>query len=190
MTDCELVDEARRGDQAAFGELVQRHQDAVFRAALAALGSPEEAEEVAQDAFMAAYSALDGFRGDASFRTWIVTIAWRRALSHRARLAHRLRRMVAWADDRWGAVAAPDRSAEHRLADVELAAQLRRLIAALPTPLRDALLMTTAGDEEYWEVAATLGIPVGTLKWRVSEARRQLKTKLARLGYVDGYGDD
>ncbi|MDP7471538.1 MAG: sigma factor, partial [Vicinamibacterales bacterium] len=79
MSDSELVDRARQGDQSAFGELVRRHQGAVFRAALAALGSPEDAEEIAQDAFVAAYSNLEGFREEASFRTWVVAIAWRRA---------------------------------------------------------------------------------------------------------------
>jgi len=79
VSDSELVDRARQGDQSAFGELVRRHQGAVFRAALAALGSPEDAEEIAQDAFVAAYSNLEGFREEASFRTWVVAIAWRRA---------------------------------------------------------------------------------------------------------------
>ena len=62
---------------------------------------------------------------------------------------------------------------------------LRRLIAALPAKLRDALLLTACGDRDYHEVAEILSIPVGTLKWRVSEARRQVRTKLTRLGYPD-----
>ena len=83
VTDCELVERARAGDQTAFGDLVDRHRDAVFRAALAALGNREEAEDVAQEAFVAAYRGLDGFRGDATFKTWVTTIAWRRALNRR-----------------------------------------------------------------------------------------------------------
>ena len=66
MTDEELVLLARQGDPDAFDQLVARHQSAVFRAALAALRVREDAEEVAQDAFIRAWRALDRFRGDSS----------------------------------------------------------------------------------------------------------------------------
>jgi RNA polymerase sigma-70 factor (ECF subfamily) len=65
----------------------------------------------------------------------------------------------------------------------ELYGHLRRLIDRLPAALRDALLLARAGDYTYDEIAAMLDIPVGTLKWRVSEARRKLRIELALLGY-------
>src|SRR5205807_829950 len=68
VTDADLVTRARQGDPAAFGELVDRHRTAVYRAALAALGSHAEAEDAAQDAFLLAYRRLETFRGDASFK--------------------------------------------------------------------------------------------------------------------------
>src|SRR6188508_3510573 len=92
VTDEELVLLARQGDPDAFDQLVARHQSAVFRAALAALRVREDAEEVAQDAFIRAWRALDRFRGDSSFRTWILRIAWNRAISKRRSLAGWLRR--------------------------------------------------------------------------------------------------
>ena len=92
VTDEELVLLARQGDPDAFDQLVARHQSAVFRAALAALRVREDAEEVAQDAFIRAWRALDRFRGDSSFRTWILRIAWNRAISMRRSLAGWLRR--------------------------------------------------------------------------------------------------
>ena len=61
VSDADLVTRARQGDPDAFGELVDRHQAAVYRAALAALGSPADAEDAAQDAFLLAYRRLDGF---------------------------------------------------------------------------------------------------------------------------------
>ena len=79
VTDVELVARARQGDPAAFGELVERHRAAVYRAALAALRSPADAEDAAQDAFLLAYRRLDSFRGDASFKTWLLTITWHQA---------------------------------------------------------------------------------------------------------------
>jgi RNA polymerase sigma-70 factor (ECF subfamily) len=85
VTDGELVERVRSGNTAAFGELVDRHRGAVFRAAFAALGNEADAEDVAQEALVLAFRRLDQFRGDASVRTWMVSIAWRLALSRRRR---------------------------------------------------------------------------------------------------------
>jgi RNA polymerase sigma-70 factor (ECF subfamily) len=87
VTDDELVRLARDGDADAFDQLVQRHQPAVYRAALAALRVPEDAEEVAQDAFVRSWRSLGRFRGNSTFRTWLLTIVWRRALSRRRSVA-------------------------------------------------------------------------------------------------------
>ena len=69
-TDLELVRLAQAGDADAFGQLVERNRRAVFRAALAAVGSATEADDVAQEAFVTAWRKLSGFRGDSQFRTW------------------------------------------------------------------------------------------------------------------------
>jgi len=187
----ELVDRARQGDTEAFGDLVDRHRHAVYRAALAALRSPEEAEDVAQEAFVTAYQKLDTFRGEASFKTWVVTIAWRKALDRRASLSRwwRTARPEATAADEPGdaieRLAASGPSQEDEFLGSELAGHLRRLVTTLPAKLRDSLLLVGSGDYSYEEAAAVIGAPVGTVKWRVSEARRLLKRKLARLGYGD-----
>ena len=83
VTDAELVERARQGDAVAFGELVDRHRSAVYRAALAALRSPADAEDAAQDAFLTAYRRLSSFRGESSFKTWLLTIAWHQAINQR-----------------------------------------------------------------------------------------------------------
>jgi RNA polymerase sigma-70 factor, ECF subfamily len=183
VTDAELVELARQGDRDACDRLVERHQAAVFRAALAALRVPEDAEEVAQDAFIRAFGALGRYRGEASFRTWVLKIAWRRALSRRRSRWLRLRAT----DD--GLTEAPDGSSgpEQRAAGAELHRHLRRLIASLPSKLRDTLLLAASGDYTYEEIAAMIGIPIGTVKWRVSEARRRLRAELAVLGYDERF---
>ena len=79
----ELLDQARAGSHEAFGELVTLHERAVFRVTLAALGHRDDAMDAAQDAFVVAWRKLAGFRGDAAFRTWLLTIAWRKALDRR-----------------------------------------------------------------------------------------------------------
>ena len=174
------LERALNGDADAFGELIDRYRDAVLRAALAATGSASEAEDAAQDAFITAFRGLARFRRESSFKTWLLTIVWNKALDRR-----RARR-------RWLSLGSSGSAAEpasnDAAPDAELAARgardaARLLIARLPHKLRASLLLAAAGEQSYEEIAAMLGIPVGTLKWRVSEARRIVKEKLRRLGY-------
>jgi len=183
VSDPELVERARRGDDAAFGTLVDRHRTSVFRAALAALGVREDAEEVAQEAFVAAYRHLEDFREDASFKTWLLSIAWRKALTRRRTVKTFLRRFVQPPEDTEWQVPDAGRSQEQAVLDQELREHLRREISRLAPKFRDALLLASAGERSYNDIAGMLGIPVGTLKWRVNEARRQLKGRRAGMRY-------
>ena len=189
-SDLELVRLAQAGDTQAFGTLVERNRRAVFRAALAAVGSPAEADDVAQDAFLAAYRNLSHFRGDAAFRTWVVSIAWRKALDRRKSVARWVKMTVTpqrfddQAGDGMDELRSGWRSPEEHLASAELERTIRRLIATLPRKLRDALLLSGSDEYSYEQIAVILGIPVGTVKWRVSEARRLLKQKLASTGHT------
>jgi RNA polymerase sigma-70 factor (ECF subfamily) len=184
VTDGELVERVRAGNTAAFGELVERHRGAVYRAALAALRNTADAEDVAQDALVLAFRKIAQFRGESSVRTWMVTIGWRLALSRRQNLLQRLQRLgqmlsIDGSDAGLGiAQISPAPSAERRVLDAERFAVVRREIGKLPSKLRDALLLTAAGDLTQEEIAATLEIPAATFRGRVMEARRQLKRKL------------
>lgn len=181
MTDAELVERARAGDAAAFGVLVDRYQHVVFRAAMAVVGRREEAEDVAQDALLRAYRNLAGFRGEASLKTWLLAITWRQALSHRRSLAVRWRRFVSSGEEAVD-VAAAASPHDAILAEAEFRRTVARLVAGLPAKYREALLLASTGDHTFEEMSSALGVPAGTLKWRVSEARRQLRARLARLG--------
>jgi RNA polymerase sigma-70 factor (ECF subfamily) len=190
VTDGELVARARQGDPAAFGELVDRHRSAVYRAARAALGSHADAEDAAQDAFLAAYRRLESFRGDASFKTWLLTIAWHQAINRRRSVTRMLRRMVEPRVNEEGEpmiaqVAATGPTPEQSAAEHETRRAVRAAITALPAKFRDALLLAQSGDHSYGEIAAMLGAPLGTIKWRVSEARRIVKQRL-REGEAHG----
>jgi RNA polymerase sigma-70 factor (ECF subfamily) len=126
---------------------------------------------------------LQDFQGASSFRTWLLAIVWNKALDRRRQVGRWLRRMVSL--DLGGAIGLSEHrpSPEHRVLGDELSDQTTRLVRALSAKLRDPLLLIGSGDYSYEEVAAMLGIPAGTVKWRVSEARRQLRAKLERLGY-------
>jgi RNA polymerase sigma-70 factor, ECF subfamily len=187
VTDHELVERARHGEAAAFEALVTRHHQAARRAAIAALGSADDADDVAQEAWIAAHARLADFQGASSFRTWLLAIVWNKALDRRRQVGRWLRRMVSLdfgaALGLSSTLAERRPSPERRVLGDELSEQTTRLVRALSAKLRDPLLLVGSGDYSYDEVAAMLGIPVGTVKWRVSEARRQLRAKLERLGY-------
>ena len=175
--DAELVERVRAGQTAAFSELVERHRGAVYRAALAALRNPADAEDVAQEALVLAFRKIGQFRADASIRTWMVRIAWRLALSRRRSPLHRLKQMMS-ADGPDIDTASGQPSAERCVLDGERLAIVRAHIRKLPPKLRDALLLTAAGDLTQDEIAAALKIPAATFRWRVMEARKRVKARL------------
>ena len=179
-----LLELARTGDAEAFGRLVAMHQRAVFRAALAALGSHADAEDAAQDAFVMAWRKLPGFRGEAQFRTWLLTIVWRKALDRRRRrtrwwlrMAHPLPTMESDPMDPLSDVAERSADPERVTIASDAARRVRREIRQLTPKLRDTLLLAASGDHTYEEIAAILSVPLGTVKWRVAEARRVLATR-------------
>ena len=179
MTDGELVEQVRRGDAAAFGELVQRHRGAVYRAALAALGNDADAEDVAQDALVLAYRRIDQFRGDASIRTWMVSIAWRLSLSRRRRLWWKVNKLGTQETELYVLRDATP-SPEARLQSAQFVETVQQQIRRLPPKLRDALLLAAAGDLTQDEIAAALNIPGATFRGRVRDARLRLKARLGQ----------
>ncbi len=183
VSDAELIERARNGDRAAFGDLVERYQRAVFRTALVALRSPQEAEEVAQDAFIAAFQKLGGFRGDASFKTWLLTITWNRAMDRRRRAGEWLRRFVTPDGDR-PEYPSDEPSHETVLIARESREEVRRLVLKLPARYREPLLLSASGDHTFEDIGRILGIPTGTAKWRAMEGRRLLKQRLLNRGIV------
>lgn len=193
VTDLELVRLAQAGDSEAFGELVERNRRAVFRAALAALGSPAEADDVTQEAFVTAWRKLSGFRGESQFRTWLLSITWRKAIDRRKSVSKWLKLAASASRDEAGdeifdvveQVPSRERPPDAVFESTELQRDIRRLIRTLPRKLRDALLLAGTGEHTYDEIGEILHAPVGTVKWRVAEARRVLKRKLAAMGYQD-----
>lgn len=183
MTDAELVAEARAGSHEAFGTLVDRHRAAVVRAAMAVTGSAAEADDVAQEAFVLAWRRLGTWREEASFKTWLLAITWRHATSRRRALWRRVRETVSGRDEAPLDPASPDPSPEQVLASGEFARTVRRLVGTLPVKVRGPMLMAASGEYTFEEMSAILGVPSGTLKWRVAEGRRRLREKLSRLGY-------
>lgn len=181
MTDQELVEHARRGDDGAWAELVHRYGQAVYRTAFAALLREDEADDAAQEAWVAAWTRLEGFRHEASFKTWLLAIAWRKALNRRravTRLWHHIRPATAGGDESMLHERFADpagRTPEQALVEQATRRQVAAAMQQVAKSYRDCLMLAAAGELSYAEIGSLLGIAEGTVKWRVSEARRRLR---------------
>jgi RNA polymerase sigma factor (sigma-70 family) len=182
-----LVALARTGDRTAFGRLIEDHLTAARRVALAAVGQASDADEAVQEASVAAWTRLDALQDPAAFRGWFMRIVWRKAIDRRRSLRSWLDRFgtPVTTDDRPLEFAAPDPSPDAQLLSRELALAIAQVVRALPRKLRDPFLLAASGDHRYEEIATLLAIPIGTVKWRISEARRLIRMKLDRMGHGD-----
>lgn len=168
-----LVARARTGDAAAFRELVERHQNRAFALARRLLRDETEAEEVAQDAFLRAWTALPGFRAEASFGTWLHRIVYRRALDRIDAL--RARRRHESAAPSW-----PEEGAGSSPATFDGEERVRRLVDALPAAQRAAVTLFYFEDRSVQDAAKVLGMHENTLKTHLHRARAALRAAWAR----------
>ena len=180
-----LVALARTGDRAAFGRLLEDHLTAARRVALAAVGQAMDADEAVQDASVAAWTRLHALQDPAAFRGWFMRIVWRKAIDRRRSMRSWLDRFGMSSDDRPVDYPAADPAPDALLISRELEIAIAQVVKALPRKLRDPFLLAASGDHRYDEIATLLAIPIGTVKWRISEARRLIRTKLDRLGHGD-----
>ena len=179
----DLVRRARRGDAGAFDELVRMHVGRVWRVVWKILRHHEDAEDVVQEVFMAARQALEGYRSEASFTTWLHRIAVNKALNHRARASERLRRaavpLAGEEPDGEGArakeLASEEPSALQRLEESELAQRLATCLEALPREWRALLALRIDEELSYAEIASATGTAIGTVRSRLSRARLALR---------------
>ncbi len=175
-----LVERSQAGDAAAFGVLVTRHRDRAYGLAHRLTRSAEEAEEVAQDAFVSAWNALRSFRGDAAFGTWLYRIVYRKALDRAEVVRNRGRREVAVDDPaRVEAATRSDLDGGGPGADREggelLAARCERLLGGLSETARAVVTLFYYQDRSVSEVASALGLPEGTVKTHLHRARGALR---------------
>lgn len=174
----EWVKSAQGGDQAAFGQLVERFQRDVYAKAYSILRSHGDADDVVQETFLRAYRALPGFRFEASFRTWIITIATRQALGakDRQRLNHHPLEMEEEGKDHPALrVEEPQMTA---LLDQESRRMLREALPRLPDRQREALMLKIQNDWKYDRIAQEMGISVGSVKAHIFHAIQNLTRHL------------
>lgn len=178
--DQPLVERARRGDAAAYEELVRHHQHIAFRAALVFAGSPADAEEAAQDAFVKAWRALPRFRPGAPFRPWLLAIVANEARSRRRAAGRRASWLARAAAQESTAAGSGPVLADPAVAvlDRERTQELLGAIATLAERDRVVIELRYVLDLSEREMSAALGCRPGTVKSRLSRALARLREEM------------
>lgn len=172
-----LIDRALAGDSNAYGDLVGRYQDRLRASLMRLTGSAEEAEDVAQEAFVQAYLKLSTFQRTSRFYTWIYRIAFNQAISKNRKKRPRL--SLTAVQDAGGPepVAASDCPTATTFED-ERARLLHEAIAELEEDHRQVIVLREFEEMDYQQIAELIGAPIGTVRSRLFRARAQLRETL------------
>lgn len=168
VTDIALVELALDGDGHAFGVLVARHHDRIFRLAYRILGSRADAEDLTQDICVALPRKLESYRREARFTTWLHTVTVNAARDAIRRRASRDRAATGWGEVELA------RKAEAAQAATEQA-WLHRAMSLLPPDLIETVALVLGEEMNHRDAAEVLGVSEGTVSWRMSEVRKRLK---------------
>jgi RNA polymerase sigma-70 factor, ECF subfamily len=172
------VTASQQGDQDAFAFLVQRHQRRVFTMVLRMLQDYDEASEITQEAFLAAWLGLPSFRGEARFPTWLYRIAYNCALKQLERRKRERSLQAAIEAEQILEEVNKQKQAEEILELRAWQAMVREQMEELPTKYRSVLILRHLQEMTYEEMADILTMPIGTIKTHLFRARNLLKERL------------
>lgn len=173
-----LVERHRHGDEEAFAEIYGQFETMVYNLALRMSGNPADAEDITQETFVRAYRHLTKFKGKSSLKTWIFRIALN---CSKTRLRRRGRRQARQIDDgELELERAQDgrRTPEDRTVATDLSMTVREGLERLPAHYREAVLLRDFEDMNYSEIAAVLGVRIGTVRSRIARGRERLRRLL------------
>jgi RNA polymerase sigma-70 factor (ECF subfamily) len=183
-TDAQLVKRAQAGDHRSLGALLRRHERRLFNVALGLLGNREDALDATQDAYVSVVRALPSFRGEAAATTWMTRIVINAARDQLRKQRRRPAQPFSQMGSGEGSTASSDGlesrelSPTRRIEQEETAARLRRAVASLDDTFREVLVLRDFDEMEYADIAATLALPLGTVKSRLFRARLMLRDRL------------
>jgi RNA polymerase sigma-70 factor, ECF subfamily len=181
-SDEELVDRSRGGDVDSFNQLIQRWERPIYALAYRVIGREEDARDVCQEAFLRAYRALPGFKGEAKFSSWLyrITLNLCRDWIRRQRRAP-VTQMPDEVDVLEAAAAVePRESIEDLVARRELSAVVERAMALLPAEQRTAIILKEYHGMTFQEIADLQGCPLSTVKTRLYQGLAVLRRQLQR----------
>ncbi len=184
--DLELVRRCQAGDEAAFGALVCRYQRKVFNVALSMVKDPEDAMDIAQDAFIKVHRYLGSFQGTSSFYTWLYRIVVNLCIDHLRRTGRyastnfdeKIDHQAHMAEGNGVLSNRQDTNPSKMLGRKELAAQIRVAVEALPPYHRTVIVMREIEGMSYAEIARAMKVSKGTIMSRLHHARKKLQRAL------------
>lgn len=180
--DQTLVDRVRRGDKRAFDLLVGKYQTKVSNLVSRYVYDLNEVEDVVQEVFIKAYRALDRFRGDSAFYTWLYRIAINTAKNHLVAVGRRPPGQDVDAEDvvntDAGSRLHERDSPESRMATRQLVETLQAALASLPDDLREAIVLRELEGMSYEQIAELMNCPIGTVRSRIFRARSAIDLAL------------
>ncbi len=181
-TDEQLVELAVSDDRAAFDEIVRRWERKIFALCFGMLGREDDAGDACQEAFIAAYRNIKNFRGEAKVSSWLHRIAVNQCLTIKRRQKSRSEDFL---DDDDGSeertfVASASYSPARTAEKTERLTLVRQAVSALPTDLRQVVVMKEFEEMTFQEISETLELPLSTVKSRLYTALKQLKMRLER----------
>ncbi len=183
--DLELVKRVQSGDKTAFDVLVRKYQHRIGAVIGRFVHDYAESQDIAQETFIRAYRAMNGFRGDAQFYTWLYRIAVNTAKNHIVSSKRRPPTSDVDADDAEhfeGAYRMHDSDTpEHELLREEIARTVSEVVAALPEELRQAITLREVEGLSYEEISETMDCPIGTVRSRIFRAREAIDLRLRPL---------
>ena len=178
-SDRELIDRVVQGDRPALDRLMQRHHAVAYRVACRLLRHEADALDAVQDGFVNVLSHLERFRGQSSFRTWLLRIVSNAALDIGRAKQRRDTRFLAPTEEFQAFHDGRSVPLDHGLHRADLRVLLDDALGNLPDVQRQTFVLHVEGDLTYREVADTLGISIGTVMSRLFYARQRLKELLA-----------
>ncbi|MEN8691237.1 MAG: sigma-70 family RNA polymerase sigma factor [Desulfobacterales bacterium] len=185
MHDKELILRLQRGDEWAFQLMVRRFRTKIFSIAFGITLDTEESQDIMQEVFLQVYRTIGDFRGDASLATWLHRITVNRSLNWKRRWARRFKWLHVSTDSTDGLSAAEPESdlpsPETRVANAQTRQQIDKALKMLPEQARTIFVLRELEGLAYEEIAAAIGIKLGTVRSRLFHARKRLKEILQPL---------
>jgi RNA polymerase sigma-70 factor, ECF subfamily len=183
--DLELVKRVQGGDNSAFNVLVLKYQHRIGAVIGRFVHDYAESQDIAQETFIRAYRAINSFRGDAQFYTWLYRIAVNTAKNHLVSMKRRPPTSDVEAEDAEhfeGAHRMHDSDTpEHELLREEIARTVSEVVAELPEELRQAITLREVEGLSYEEISETMDCPIGTVRSRIFRAREAIDLRLRPL---------
>lgn len=177
----ELIERCLLGDQDAWNQVVRQHWRKVFNVAYRFVGRHDEAEDLTQDIFLKIFKALHTFDRRANFQTWLISISRNLCIDHYRSVRKERETMARDVDAGELMPVSTERGPHSQLEQSDLRTRIRRALAELPAPLRDAVVLRDLQEFSYQEIADQLRLPEGTVKSRINRGRLELARQLKKL---------